>query len=139
MAAHTKEAEVYNGVSTADVPSAAWGWSELSRRSIVISGVIGGLFLLGMLFGNHEGNVENIWLIGLAVVTLVGTALFVIRPKGTQRRTVTAHNKPLDHVEPQWAADQRNLTGVYSQLSDDQLRAWNVDPRHREELPGDKH
>lgn len=31
-------------------------------------GVIIILALLAMLFGNHEGNVENIWLIGLAVL-----------------------------------------------------------------------
>ena len=71
---HTVKHEVFNGVSTKDVPSAAWGWSELSKRSVVLSGVIGGLFLLGMLFGNHKGHVEDIWLIVLAVLVLLGTA-----------------------------------------------------------------
>lgn len=128
MAHHSKEAEVYNGVSTADVPSAAWGWSELPRRGIITAGVIGGLFLLGMLFGNHKGNVENIWLIVLAVVVFLGLGLWLATPNFKQRKTVTARNKPEGHVEPAWSADQLNLTGAYSNLSDDELRAQNIDP-----------
>lgn len=128
MAHHSKEAEVYNGVSTADVPSAAWGWSELPRRGIITAGVIGGLFLLGMLFGNHKGNVENIWLIVLAVVVFLGLGLWLATPKFKQRKTVTARNKPEGHIEPVWSADQLNLTGAYSNLSDDELRAQNIDP-----------
>lgn len=128
MAHHSKEAEVYNGVSTADVPSAAWGWSELPRRGIITAGVIGGLFLLGMLFGNHKGNVENIWLIVLAVVVFLGLGLWLATPNFKQRKSVTARNKPEGHVEPVWSADQLNLTGAYSNLSDDELRAQNIDP-----------
>lgn len=128
MAHHSKEAEVYNGVSTADVPSAAWGWSELPRRGIITAGVIGGLFLLGMLFGNHKGNVENIWLIVLAVVVFLGLGLWLATPNFKQRKTVTARNKPEGHIEPVWSADQLNLTGAYSNLSDDELRAQNIDP-----------
>ena len=128
MAHHSKEAEVYNGVSTADVPSAAWGWSELPRRGIITAGVIGGLFLLGMLFGNHKGNVENVWLIVLAVVVFLGVGLWVARPTLKNRTTVTARNKPEGHVEPVWSADQLNLTGAYADLSDDELRTQNIDP-----------
>ena len=137
MAAHTKEVEVFDGVSTADVPSAAWGWSELTRRSIIISGILGGIFLLLLQFGNHEGHVENIWLITLAVLTFIGTAIFAFRPKLTQRQTVTSHNKPIGHIEPQWAADQKNLTGAYANLSDEQLASWNMDARSKESLSRD--
>ena len=49
MASHAKKVEIYNNVSTEDVPSAAWGWSALSRRAVAISGVCGGLFLLTRL------------------------------------------------------------------------------------------
>ena len=41
---------------------------------------------------------------------------------------MTSHNKPEGHVEPVWSADQLNLTGAYSNLSDDELRAQNIDP-----------
>lgn len=127
MASHAKKAEVYANVSTDDVPSAAWGWSALSRRAVAIAGIGGGLFLLGMLFGNHTGNVENIWLIGLAVIVFIGTAFVTLQPKLTQVRTVTSHNKPAGHQEPEWAADQINGTGVYANLSREELAALNSD------------
>lgn len=127
MASHAKEAEVYNGVSTDDVPSAAWGWSEIPRSALLLSGVIGGLFLLGMLFGNHVGNVENYVLVVLAVLTLGGTLLVFTGFPGKQVTTVTARNKPADYVAPNWAADQHNLTGEYATLTDDEKRALNID------------
>ncbi|MBB3116243.1 DUF2631 domain-containing protein [Corynebacterium bovis] len=128
MASHEPKAEVFNGVSTADEPSAAWGWHGLGRRGIATAGVISGLFLLGMLIGNHKGHVEDIWLVALAVLVFLGTFLFVVRPKLTQRTTVQAHNKPVGHIEPDWAADQKNLTGVYADLTAEELVAMNIDP-----------
>lgn len=127
MASHAKKVEIYNNVSTEDVPSAAWGWSALSRRAVAISGVCGGLFLLMMLFGNHKGNVENYWLIAVAVFVFLGTAIVTFQPKLTQRQTVTAHNKPLGHVEPEWTAEQIKMTGVYANLSKEQRIALNMD------------
>ncbi|MEU4381953.1 DUF2631 domain-containing protein [Micromonospora echinofusca] len=41
------------------------------RKSGRIGAVVSALALLAMLCGNHEGMVENIWLIGLAVLLLV--------------------------------------------------------------------
>lgn len=128
MGNHSKKLEVYNGVSTADVPSAAWGWSELPKRGVVISGIASGLFLLAMLVGNHHGRVEDIYLIVLAVAVFLGTALWVIRPKLTQVRTITAHNRPVGHVEADWNNDQLALTGRYAELTDEELRALNIDP-----------
>ena len=127
MASHAKKAEVHANVSTDDVPSAAWGWSALSRRAVAIAGFGGGLFMLAMLFGNHKGNVENIWLIALAVLTFIGTALVVLQPKLTQVRTVTAHNKAEGHEEPVWTEHQLNGTGVYASLSREEKLALNSD------------
>lgn len=127
VASHATKAEVYANVSTDDVPSAAWGWSALSRRAVGIAGLIGGLFLLGMLFGNHKGNVENIWLIVLAVLVFIGTALVTFQPKLTQRQTVTARNKPVGHVERVWTLDQKNMTGPYANLTKEQRLALNMD------------
>lgn len=129
MASHVKKAEVYANVSTDDVPSAAWGWSALPKRTVALSGIIGGLFLLGMLVGNHKGNVENIWLIALAIIVFIGTALVMLQPKLTQRQTVTAHNKPQGYEEPVWTEDQKNLTGRFAELSAEELLALNQDPR----------
>ena len=120
--------KVYDGVSTKDEPSAYWGWHDLGRRPVIISGVVGGLFLLFMLIGNHKGHVEDIFLIACAALCFIGALLIALRPKLNQVRTVTARNKPADYVERDWAADQLNLRGAYADLSDSQLRSFNIDP-----------
>jgi hypothetical protein len=42
------------------------------------------LFLLGMLRGNHIGHVEDIWLIGMALVV----AFWIIRDVALRRRGI---------------------------------------------------
>jgi hypothetical protein len=62
-----------HGVDTAEVPSAAWGWSAINHRTwhIVGLGIVG--FLRLMLRGNHIGHVEDYFLLGFAAL-----ALFVV-------------------------------------------------------------
>ena len=122
------EPQVYNGVSEADVPSARFGWSELSRGTVQTAGWISVLVLIAYNFGNHQGHVETIWLIALAVLIALGLILHATQPKLNQVRTVTAHNKPQGHQEPDWAYDQKTLSGVYENLDERQLRALNIDP-----------
>ena len=62
------EVERLTGVDVEDVPSANWGWSKQSHRAIQIGGILSGLFMLAMLRGNHQGHVEDIFLIGFALV-----------------------------------------------------------------------
>lgn len=128
MAHGQKKEEFYNGVSNLDVPAAKWGWSALSEATLQKAGWISVIFLIAMLWGNHPGKVENIWLIGIAALFTIGLLLRAFSPKGKQVRTVTAHNKPLGHVEPQWTSDQLNGTGVYAELTESQMRAWNHTP-----------
>lgn len=128
MSAKDDAPQVYNGVSEADVPSAKLGWSELTPKTIQIAGWISVLFLLGYNFGNHRGHVETIWLISIAALIAIGLILFALRPELSQVRTLTAHNKPEGHVEPNWTHEQHTLTGRYAELSDSQLRALNIDP-----------
>lgn len=64
-----------NGVYTADVPSAAWGWSKINHRSWHLVGGFIVFFLLMMLRGNHTGKVEDIFL----VVFALGTLFFLVR------------------------------------------------------------
>jgi hypothetical protein len=48
-----------------------WGWhGEMGKwgRRLTIIPI---LFLLAMLFGNHRGKLEDIWLIGFAVLMIV--------------------------------------------------------------------
>jgi hypothetical protein len=48
-----------------------WGWhGEMGTwgRRLAIIPI---LFLLAMLFGNHEGRMEDIWLVGIAVALVI--------------------------------------------------------------------
>ncbi|MGY4652108.1 DUF2631 domain-containing protein [Mycobacterium sp. URHB0021] len=58
-------------VDVEDVPSAEWGWSKENPRLIQIGGLLSAGFLLLMLRGNHVGHVEDIFLIGFAVLLVV--------------------------------------------------------------------
>jgi hypothetical protein len=64
------EVEHYNGVDVAEVPSAAWGWSRINRRTWYVTGVFAFIFLLAMLQGNHVGHVEDVYLILFAALAL---------------------------------------------------------------------
>ncbi|GAD81970.1 DUF2631 domain-containing protein [Nocardia asteroides] len=60
------ERAVATSVDPAEVPSAAWGWSGESRKTFRIAAWVVIVALLGMTIGNHQGHVEDIFLIGLA-------------------------------------------------------------------------
>ncbi|MEO8815176.1 MAG: DUF2631 domain-containing protein [Mycobacterium sp.] len=64
------EVERHAEVDTAEVPSAAWGWSRINYRTwhIVGLGIVG--FLLLMLRGNHVGHVEDWFLVVFAALSL---------------------------------------------------------------------
>lgn len=64
------EVERHSGVDVEEVPSAEWGWSKENPRLKQIGGVIGAVFLLLMLHGNHAGRVEDWFLIGFAALVL---------------------------------------------------------------------
>jgi hypothetical protein len=76
------EVDLTNGVDVEDVPSAAWGWSKENRKVIQIGGVLAAGFLLLMLKGNHVGRVEDLFLIGFAVLILI----IVVRDWWLRRR-----------------------------------------------------
>jgi Protein of unknown function (DUF2631) len=64
------EVEHFDGVDTAEVPSAAWGWSKINVRTWHGVGLFAIVFLLAMLRGNHVGHIEDIFLIGFAALAL---------------------------------------------------------------------
>ncbi|BBX93349.1 DUF2631 domain-containing protein [Mycolicibacterium boenickei] len=68
------EVERNNGVDVEEVPSAAWGWSDLNIKVIHLGGILSALFLLVMMHGNHIGHVENWFLITFAALILVAVA-----------------------------------------------------------------
>src|SRR5699024_3275035 len=59
---HTMREDVVSRISTVGEPSVTGGWNEHSRKVGVVVCVFVVLFLLGRLFGNHLGHVEDIWL-----------------------------------------------------------------------------
>ena len=64
----TTEVERHTGVDVENVPSAEWGWSKENHRLIHIGGILSAIFLLSMMRGNHVGRVEDIFLIGSALL-----------------------------------------------------------------------
>ena len=128
MSSHKPVPQVYDGVSTEDVPSAGFGWSRISRSGVQIAGWISVLFLIAYHFGNHKGHVGTVGLVVLTGLLVIGLLIHAFQPKLHQVRTVTARNQPVGHQEPDWVYDQKTNTGVYAELSDSQLRALNIEP-----------
>ena len=136
MSSHKPASQVFDGVSTDDVPSAGFGWSRISRSGAQIAGWTSVAFLLAYNFGNHKGHVETVWLIALAVLIALGLVIYALQPKLSQVRTLTAHNKPVGHEEPDWAYEQKTVGNVYASLTDDELRALNIEPSRVAHLRG---
>ncbi|MCG7593996.1 DUF2631 domain-containing protein [Mycobacterium sp. PSTR-4-N] len=62
------EVERHTGVDVEDVPSAEWGWSKENPRLQQIGGLFAGVFLLLMMHGNHQGHVEDWFLVAGAAL-----------------------------------------------------------------------
>ncbi|HEY2203212.1 MAG TPA: DUF2631 domain-containing protein [Pseudonocardia sp.] len=73
-------------VDPEDEPSAAWGWHGGFPRGMVIAGWVSTIFILLMLFGNHQGRVEDVWLIGTALVMAAGLIRHQMKARRSWRR-----------------------------------------------------
>jgi hypothetical protein len=60
-------------VDPRDEPSAAWGWHGGFPKASLIAGWVSTIIVLLMLIGNHQGRVEDLWLvaIGLGMIALL--------------------------------------------------------------------
>ncbi len=59
-------------------PSAEWGWHGEFPRATEFAGWFTAVALLFMIIGNHESNIENLWLIALGgglILMLIGGRL----------------------------------------------------------------
>ncbi|MEE3850672.1 DUF2631 domain-containing protein [Gordonia sp. LSe1-13] len=65
----------------ADAPSARFGWHQSARKGFMFAGWFCVLALLGMLIGNHTGRVEDLYLIGFALVLVY----FLVKPAFAKR------------------------------------------------------
>jgi hypothetical protein len=76
------EVERFDGADPADVPSANWGWSKINYRNWHVTGLLTIVLLLAFLRGNHVGHVEDLWVIGFAVLGI----FFLVRDVWGRRR-----------------------------------------------------
>ena len=94
---HSTKEIVVDGISSLDEPSVQWGWHQHSTK---VGWAVGGffvLFLLGMLFGNHVGNVENLWLVAVAAVLLFWMVLSLRPKKDRYAKSHKVYAVPSDH------------------------------------------
>ena len=80
------EVERHTGVDVEEVPSAQWGWSSGSVRGYQIGGTIVGIFFLLLTIGNHQGRVEDLFMIGFALLMfgLVARSVYTTRNRDTR-------------------------------------------------------
>jgi hypothetical protein len=48
-----------------------WGWHGETGKKGRIGAVVTTLIVLAFLFGNHQGKVEDLWLVGIALVMII--------------------------------------------------------------------
>ena len=76
------EVERSSEVNVADVPSANWGWTKINYRNWHLTGLFIVFLLFMFLDGNHVGHVEDLYVIGFALLAL----FFVVRDWWGRRR-----------------------------------------------------
>jgi hypothetical protein len=74
------------GVDPEDEPSAAWGWHGGFPRGSVIAGWFTVVAMLIMLIGNHQGHVEDVWLVVIAAVMAFGLVRHNLKQRTSWRR-----------------------------------------------------
>lgn len=86
MAGKTVEKRAGTDVDTRDEPSAEWGWHGSFPKASRVGGWFTAFVLFMMLIGNHEGQTENIWLIGLGSAIVLGLLYDMARRRTAWRR-----------------------------------------------------
>ena len=67
-------------------PTSEWGWNGSFPRGGMIAGVFSVLALLSMLIGNHEGRIEDLYLVGFALLLVLGLVISVRSKRNAWRR-----------------------------------------------------
>ncbi|WP_051580858.1 DUF2631 domain-containing protein [Pseudonocardia acaciae] len=73
-------------VDPEDEPSAEWGWHGGFPRGMIIAGWLSTIIMLLMLFGNHQGRVEDVWLVAVAVLMAGGLIRYSLKRRHSWRR-----------------------------------------------------
>lgn len=75
-----------NGVSSDDEPSVEWGWHAHYPNVARFAGFVVAAVMLVMLWGNHTGRQEDIWLVVLAVGFVALSIGSIVRSRTSWRR-----------------------------------------------------
>ena len=86
MARKTRELAQRPTVDPHDEPSVEWGWHGGFPRGMMIAGWAVVVILLLFTIGNHEGHIEDIWLVATAVVIAFSLVMRTIRKRHAWRR-----------------------------------------------------
>lgn len=101
---HTSKETVVDGISSVDEPSVEWGWHQHSTKVGLIAGSFFVLFLLAMLFGNHIGRVEDIYLVSIAAFLAIWMFLSLRPKKDLTLKKSRILQLPADHYSVTGAA-----------------------------------
>ena len=86
VAHHDHAAVVVNGVSSGDEPSVEWGWHGHYPKIARFAGFAVAAICLIMLWGNHVGKQEDIWLVVIAVAFAALSIGSIVRSRTSYRR-----------------------------------------------------
>jgi len=75
-----------NTVDAADEPSVDWGWHGTFPRATRVAGWVSAGILLLMLIGNHQGRIEDVWLVAVALCIIAGLIYDQIKRRTAWRR-----------------------------------------------------
>lgn len=67
-------------------PTSEWGWNGSFPRGGMIAGVFTIVALLAMLIGNHTGKIEDLYLVGIALLLVLGVVISVRNKRNAWRR-----------------------------------------------------
>ncbi|MBO0850336.1 MAG: DUF2631 domain-containing protein [Pseudonocardia sp.] len=73
-------------VDPEDEPSAEWGWHGGFPRGIIVAGWISTIIMLLMLIGNHQGHIEDVWLVVIAILMAGGLVRYTLKRRHSWRR-----------------------------------------------------
>jgi hypothetical protein len=67
-------------------PQSEWGWNGSFPRGGMAAGVFSIIALLAMLIGNHTGKIEDLYLVGFALLLVLGVVISVRNKRNAWRR-----------------------------------------------------
>ncbi|AEF40038.1 DUF2631 domain-containing protein [Hoyosella subflava] len=77
-----------SNVNPADEPSVGWGWHGEAPKAFQIVGWLFTILVFAYLIGNHDGNVENMWIIGVGLALVFLLVRYNISTRKERKRRI---------------------------------------------------